>query len=348
MKRSTVVRTSLVLGFALLAGLGAKRAEERNAAAMAESAQRFLSSLTAEQRAKATFAFDSEQRLRFHFIPPETFERQGVTIQEMSQTARQRAHGLLASGLSARGHMTAMQIMEAEGILATLEGEGRQFARNPEHYWVSVFGTPSATGTWGWRWEGHHLSLHFTVVQGNLTISTPTFISSNPAEVPSGPKKGMRPLARQEDAGRALLSSLDLSQRQVAIFNEVAPTNILSAMEPQVGPLANEGIRASALNPVQRDLLIELIDAYTSVMADEIAALRWAEIRGAGIENIMFTWAGGTARGEVSYFRVQGPTFLIEYDNTQRDPNHIHSGWRDFDGDFGRDVLREHVREQPH
>jgi hypothetical protein len=348
MMRSAPVRSSVVLALALLAGLGAKRAADRSAAAMAESAERFLSSLTADQRARAAFPFDAEDRLRFHFIPPETFERQGVTIKEMSAAQRQRAHALLASGLSARGHMTAMQIMEAEGILQTLEGPDRQFARDPEAYYVSVFGTPSSDGSWGWRWEGHHLSLHFTVVEGDVTVSTPTFLSASPAEVPSGPKRGMRPLARQEDAGRALLSSLDAAQRDVAIVADVAPTNILAAMEPAVGPLAGDGIRASALNDVQRALLMDVVEAYTSVMAPDIAALRWERIRAAGTDGITFAWAGGTLRGEVSYFRVQGPTFVIEYDNTARDPNHVHSGWRDFDGDFGRDVLREHVGMLPH
>ena len=348
MKRSAVVRSSLVLALALLAGLGAKRVAERNVAAMAQSARSFLDSLTPDQRARAAFAFDAEDRLRFHFIPPETFERQGVTIAEMNGTQRQRAHALLASGLSQRGHMTAMQIMEAEGILQTLEGPDRQFDRDPQAYYVTVFGTPSTDGTWAWRWEGHHLSLHFTVVEGDVTVSTPTFLSASPAEVPSGPKKGMRPLARQEDAGRALLSSLDVSQRDVAIFDDVAPTNILAAMEPMVGPLASQGIRASQLNAVQRALLMDIVEAYTSVMADEIAALRWEGLRAAGTDDISFAWAGGTSRGEVSYFRVQGPTFLIEYDNTQRDPNHVHSGWRDFDGDFGRDMLREHVGALPH
>ena len=348
MKRSMIVRSSLVLGVALVAGLGAQRAAERNATEMADSARRFLSSLTPEQRSRATFAFDSEQRLRFHFIPPETFERQGLTIKEMAATQRELAHELLKSGLSQRGYMTATQIIEAEGILGLLEGEGRQFARDPEAYRVSVFGTPSTDGTWGWRFEGHHLSLHFTIVGGDLTVSTPTFLAANPAEVPSGPRQGMRPLARQEDAGRALLSSLSPPQRRVAIVGDVAPREILSAMEPEVGPLASEGIRSSALNGVQRALLMDIIEAYTSVMADDIAALRWAEIRESGMDNITFAWAGGTLRGEVSYFRVQGPTFLIEFDNTQRDPNHVHSGWRDFDGDFGRDVLRAHLREQPH
>jgi hypothetical protein len=229
-----------------------------------------------------------------------------------------------------------------------LEGDGRRFQRDAAAYLVSVFGTPSTDGTWGWRFEGHHLSLHFTIVDGDVTVSSPTFLAASPAEIPSGPKKGMRPLARQEDAGRALLSSLDIAQRQVAITDTVAPRDILSAMRPEVGPLATAGIRASALNGLQRSLLMDIIEAYTSVMNEEIAALRWSGIREAGTDDITFAWAGGTLRGEVAYFRVQGPTFLIEFDNTANDPNHVHSGWRDFDGDFGRDVLREHVEARAH
>lgn len=348
MRRSAIGRSAMVLGVALVAGLGAKRASERNVARMAESARRFLASLSEEQRARATFAFDSEERLRFHFIPPETFRRNGLRLNEMNPTQRERAHELLQAGLSERGYLTATQIIEAEGILATLEGSGRQFARDPSAYVVSVFGAPSTEGTWGWRFEGHHLSLHFAVVDGKVTVSSPTFLAANPAEVPSGPKKGMRALGRQEDAGRALLSSLTVEQRAVAIVDSVAPRDILSAMRPQVGPLATAGIRAADLTSVQRALLLEVIDAYTSVMNEEIAALRWSRIRAAGLDDIRFAWAGGTRRGEVAYFRVQGPTFVVEFDNTMNDPNHIHSGWRDFEGDFGRDVLREHLQAVPH
>ena len=154
---------------------------------------------------------------------------------------------------------------------------------------------------------------------------------------------GLRALGSLEDAGRALLASLDPAQRDVAIIEEVAPTNIVSGVELAPDPLSPVGIEASALTPVQRDLLMEVVEFYTSAMAEDIAALRRAKVQEDGIENIAFAWAGGTGYGDVSYFRVQGPSFLIEFDHTQRDPNHIHSGWRDFDGDFGRDLLREHL-----
>jgi len=352
MKRSTVGGMFAVLALTVVGGLGWTLSAPRDVSLMVNSATRFLASLTPDQRTRATFAFDSDERVYTHFIPPETFERNGVTLKEMSEPQKVAARGLLASGLSQRGYMTASEIMEAEGILRMLEGPDRQFARDPEAYRVTVFGTPSSDGSWGWRWEGHHLSLHYTIVDGNVTVSAPTFLSASPAEVPEGPRRGMRPLKRQEDAGRALLGSLTPEQRRVAIFAEEAPTNILSGVTPRSGPLAPKveplapaGIGARALDQVQRELLMDIVDAYASVMSPDIAALRMAKIGQGGTENITFAWAGGTLRGEVSYFRVQGPSFLIEFDNTQRDPNHVHSAWRDFDGDFGRDLIGEHLQQ---
>ncbi len=356
MRRSAIVGLMAVLALVAVGGLGWTADAPRDVPLMVNSANRFLASLTTEQRQRATFAFeDTEERLYTHFIPPETFERRGVTVKEMSQAQRDAAHDLLASGLSQRGYMTVREIMEAEGILEMLEGPDRQFARDPLAYHVTVFGTPSNDGNWGWRWEGHHLSLHFTVVGGNVTVSTPTFLSASPAEIPEGPRRGMRPLGRQEDAARALLGSLTPEQRSVAIINEVAPTNVvagvvsgLGALAPQVEPLSPVGIGARELSLVQKDLLWEIVEAYTAVMSPDIEALRLAKIRQDGVEDITFAWAGGTLRGEVSYFRVQGPSFLIEFDHTQRDPNHVHSQWRDFDGDFGRDLLGEHLASVEH
>ena len=347
MKRSTIGRVAVVFGLAVAVGLGAKLDSRRDAARMADGARRFLSSLSDDQRARAAFAFDSDERLRFHFVPPENFERHGVSLKEMSPEQRDRAHDLLRTGLSQRGYMTATEIIEVEGILRAMEGGGR-FSRDPELYFVSVFGTPSADGTWAWRFEGHHLSLHFTILDGSVTVSTPTFLAASPAEVMEGPRKGLRPLASQEDAARVLLASLDAAQREVAIIEDVAPTNIVSGVALEVDPLSPVGVRASALSSAQRDILMDLIESYISVMADDIAALRLAKVRGGGIENIAFAWAGGTERGEVAYYRVQGPSFLIEFDHTQRDPNHVHTAWRDFDGDFGRDLLREHLQQHPH
>jgi hypothetical protein len=188
------------------------------------------------------------------------------------------------------------------------------------------------------------VSLHFTVVNGSMVSSTPSFAGTNPAEVREGPQKGTRLLGVQEDAGRALVSALDATQRQVAVIAATAPDDILTENEVDISPLSPPGLRASAMTPAQRELLVRLIESYAGLMAPDIAADRVARIRAAGVENITFAWAGPIERGARHYYRVQGPTFLIELDNTQNDGNHVHSVWRDFNGDFGRDLLREHLR----
>jgi Protein of unknown function (DUF3500) len=160
--------------------------------------------------------------------------------------------------------------------------------------------------------------------------------------------KGTRVLGPEEDAARALLDSLDEAQRTTAVVLPEAPTDILTMIAPKVDPLSPAGIKASSLTKPQHQRLMDLIDVYTGLMAPDIAAERMSRLRKAGLDNITFAWAGETAKGKKHYYRIQGPTFLVEYDNTQNDGNHIHSVWRDFNGDFGRDLLREHLKSQPH
>ena len=324
---------------------------------MATAGTKFLASLTPEQRQQAAFAFGDE-RLHWHFIPTEMFPRRGLLIRDMTAPQRSLAHDLLKSGLSQRGYMTASQIMDLESVLGAMEraeregGRGgeaaRALERNPEKYFFTVFGTPSTKDTWGWRVEGHHVSLHFTVVNGSLVTGAPTFFGSNPAEVRQGPKKGLRILGTEEDAARALLESLDAAQRTRAIVNTTAPNDMVTMANVDITPLSPIGISAEAMTPAQRELLMKLVDVYTGYMAADIAADRTAKMKKAGVEKIAFAWAGETERGKKHYYRVQGPTFLIEYDNTQNDGNHIHSVWRDFNGDFGRDLLREHLKSVAH
>jgi len=337
----------LALGFLVVPTIGAKLDSQRDVAQMASAANQLLASLSGEQRQRAVFALDSDERLRFHFIPNEMFERNGVMLKEMSAEQRARAHDLLRAGLSARGYLTATQVMGLEDVLLAIEGGGRM-ARDSDEYFFSVFGTPSDDGPWAWRFEGHHLSLNFTIGDGTVVASSPAFLGANPAEVRDGPQRGLRVLGDREDAARALLESLDASQRQATIVEDVAPQDIITGAELEIDPLSPVGISASALSGRQRDLLMGLIRTYTSVMADDIAGYRLDRLRGGGLENITFAWAGTTDRGERHYYRVQGPTFLIEYDNTQNGANHIHSVWRDFDGDFGQDLLREHIQRTPH
>lgn len=333
-------------------------------ARMAAAAREFLESLTPDQRQEATFAFESAERTHWNFIPTEAFARNGLTLRQMKPSQQRRAHELLKAGLSQRGYMTATQIMDLENVLAALEAAqraaaaqqpqgtpleaNRRLVRDPERYFFSIFGTPSRRNTWGWRVEGHHMSLHFTVVNGTLLAGAPTFFGSNPAEVRDGPKKGTRALGLEEDAARSLLESLDASQRETAIINTIAPNDIVTLTNVTVDPLSPVGIPASALTASQRVLLTKLVDVYAGYMADDIAADRLTRIDKAGWDRIAFAWAGPLERGQKHYYRVQGPTFLIEYDNTQDDANHIHSVWRDFNRDFGADLLREHVKGTPH
>jgi hypothetical protein len=316
------------------------------AAQMSAAAGRFLSSLTPEQRQQATFAMEADERLRWNFIPDEMFPRNGLPFKAMTEPQRKAAHDLLRSGLSDRGYQTYTAIIQLENILRAIEN-GR-LARDPEAYRFSVFGTPGPKGTWGWRVEGHHVSLHFSVVNGTAVSSTPSFAGSNPAEVRDGAEKGKRVLGQLEDTGRALVTALDASQRTTAIINATAPNEILTTNTLDINPLSPAGLKASAMTAAQRDLLMKVIDAYAGLMAADLAADRLAKIKTAGVENVTFAWAGPLERGQRHYYRVQGPTFLIEFDNTQNDGNHVHSIWRDFRGDFGRDLLREHIKTARH
>jgi hypothetical protein len=336
---------AVVLFAALAAGVVVSA--QRSSATMVASAASFLGSLTPEQRQQASFPLDADERLRWNFIPNEAFPRKGLMLKAMTEPQRALAHELLKSGLSTRGYQTYSAIIELEKILKVIENPPR-FARDHEAYLFSVFGTPSAQGTWGWRVEGHHVSLHFSVVNGKPVASTPSFAGSNPAEVREGPQKGQRVLGTLEDAGRALVAALDAAQRTTAIINVTAPNEIVTSNMVDITPLAPPGLKASAMTSAQRDQLARLIDAYSSLMAPDIAADRTAKLRAAGMENVSFAWAGPVERGQKHYYRVQGPTFLIEFDNTQNDGNHVHSVWRDFKGDFGRDLLREHLTTAAH
>lgn len=310
---------------------------------MVTAANQFLGSLSVEQRTKATFALDNTtERYRFNFIPTEAFPRNGLTIKEMTEPQRKLAHELMRAGLSDRGYLTYTEIMALEDVLKVIEQPAR-FARDRERYFFSVFGTPAEKGAWGWRVEGHHISLHFTMLNGK-SIANPTFAGTNPAEVRDGAQKGKRVLGLQEDAGRTLMTALDAAQRTTATFNAVAPNEIVTTNQLDIKPLSPEGIKASTMTPAQRDLLMRVIDSYTGLMTAEIATDRMARIKAAGLDNIGFAWAGPVERGQKHYYRVQGPTFLIEFDNTQNDGNHVHSIWRDFTDDFGRDLLRDHIK----
>lgn len=309
-------------------------------AEMTEAAKNLLAALAPEQRAKATFAMDADERQNWHFIPK---ERLGLTLKEMTPAQRHLAYGLLNSALSSKGYLKATTIMSLEQILQELEGTGRRFPRDPELYHFSVFGTPDAHGTWGWRVEGHHLSQNFTIVAGAFAAATPNFMGTNPGEVMKGSRAGVRVLGMEEDLARSLVKSLDDNQRKEAVFSNLAPDDIVTGATRVAAITNSVGILVSGLNAGQQAIVEQLLKEYCGRLRGELATADLARIEAAGRGLIRFGWAGGMERGQKHYFRLQGPTFLLEYDNTQNEGNHAHSVWRDFTNDFGRDLLKAHL-----
>ena len=339
----------------LLAYLGAIQGADRSPVDMSDAAIVFLSTLTPEQRQIVAFAFDNiKERERFGYVPTEQHPRAGLSIEKMTGRQRAAMHDLLKAGLSEKGYMTADAIMQLESVLNLIENppgvprRARALERNPLKYYVWIFGTPGTRGTWGWKLEGHHVSLNFTIVNGTMVSTAPHFFGADPAEVKDGPQKGLRLLGYEEDPARELVMMLDASQRAKAVISATAPNEILTRNNSVIRPLSPAGIAAAELQPQQRNMLMRVVDAYTSAMAPDLAADRMAALTKAGLDKITFAWAGELERGRRHYYRVQGPTFVIEFDNTQDNGNHVHSVWRDFNGDWGRDLLREHLASVPH
>ncbi len=314
-----------------------------SAALMTDTAKNFLASLTPEQKAKVAFRFEDDERFDWHFIPK---ERKGLPFREMQPYQKHLASALLNAGLSQRGYQKASTIMSLEDVLRKLENDDGE-RRNPEKYYFSIFGEPSEKGTWGYRVEGHHVSLNFTLANG-VVAASPNFFGANPAEVRQGPRAGLRVLAREEDLGRELLTALTPEQKAVAIVSKQAYKDILTLASRQAALEGRpNGLLASKMNAHQRDLLAKLLDEYVYDFPDDIAQARLDKVKKAGT-NLYFAWAGVEERGGPHYYRIQSPAFLIEFDNTQNNNNHIHSVWRDYQGDFGRDLLKEHYTSTPH
>lgn len=335
------MKTPFALALALSLLLAPLHAHDATAE-MADAAKSFLGALTAEQKAKATFPFAGAERTNWHFIPR---ERKGLVIKEMTPEQRLLAHALLATGLSHRGYAKAVSIMSLEAVLAELEkGRAGGPVRDPELYFVSVFGTPGGKEPWGWRVEGHHLSLNFTTAGDAAPALTPSFFGTNPGEIRAGPRTGTRVLAAEEDLGRALVKSLTDEQRQTAVILAAAPKDILNV--PGRNATKPEGLAQDKLTAEQTALLVKLVREYLFRHRPDVAAEEWTKIEKAGLEKLHFAWAGGFERGQPHYYRVQGRAFVLEYDNTQNEANHVHSLWRDFDRDFGADLLGEHYKTE--
>jgi hypothetical protein len=316
--------------------------------ALPATARAFLSTLDARQRAMASFPFDDPERTGWAYVPR---ARAGIPLQAMDAEQRAAAFGVLGTGLSARGTGLARGVIDLEGTLRVLEGAGSSLLgprRDPELYYLTLFVGPGGAPPWGWRFEGHHLSVNVTELGPHGRIVAPLFVGANPARVPSGPKAGFRLLAAEEDLAFELLDMLDPRQRARATIAAQTFGDIVTRNDPAVSPMAFAGLPAAEMTTAQQRQLRRLLELYAGRMADSSAHRQLRRIEDAGFQRLHFAWAGAHQPRKPHYYRIHGPTVLVEYDNTQNGANHIHTVWRDLENDFGRDLLRRHYARQPH
>ena len=316
-----------------------------------QAARNFLAALTGEQRKQSVFPFSQEEWGKWHFIPMRG--RIGLPYSQMEPGQVRLADALVASGLSRSGYYKTKTIMSLERLLLELEraregGSDMLTLRNPDLYYFAIYGDPTSEELWGWRVEGHHISFHFTVDKGSIRATTPMFMGANPHLVLQGPQKGLRVLDKEEDKARALLNSLDGKQREQAILAPQPPRDIFTsnARAVEFSSLPAKGLKRSEMTSKQQALLQALIEEYIHNVPPDLAGARVKRVQESGDE-IYFVWMGGLEKGlgHPHYYRVHGKTFLIEFDNIQNNANHVHSVWRDYENDFGRDWIAEHYRQ---
>lgn len=312
----------------------------------AEFARSLLRALNDSDRASAAMPFDSVVRTAWNYVP---MVRKGVPLSRLSAEQRHMVDDLLRTALSEGGFTTAHRILSHETILRAIEeAEGRTdaFRRDPGRYYAGVFGAPSSDSPWGWRFEGHHLSVNVTRVPGASQAVAPLFMGANPARVPSGPHAGLRILAAEEDLARELVRMFPAERRSRAILSDKTFGDIVTRNDPNAKPLELEGLAVADMAPQERAHVRKLLELYAARMTLKAARDQLARIDQAGFEKLHFGWAGSLEVGKAHYYRIHGPTVLIEYDNTQTNANHIHTVWRDLERDFGGDLLRAHYAKQ--
>lgn len=304
-----------------------------------------IGSLTASQKAKIVQDFKAETRDHWHYLPWRSYKRQGLPLKELREDQKALVHQLLKSSLSDTGYQQTTEIIALENVLAARSGD--PVYRDPERYYVSVYGDPAQEDVWMWTFGGHHVSLHFTTA-GNQVSYAPRFFGANPGRIMEGDRKGFSPLVHEEDLGLELINMLSDDQRKIAIVNEKTYDDVVSSNRPKVEAPTPEGLLVSQMTAAQEELVMDIIYEYVSTIPAEEAMKKISNIRKEEMEEMRFAWAGGTTLGKAHYYRIQGKTFMIEFDNSQNNANHIHTVWRDYEGDFGRDLLREHYIHHKH
>ncbi len=312
---------------------------------MVAHAQAWLGLLDAQQRESACFAFESDERLNWHFVPR---DRLGLPLKAMNLQQRQAAYVLLQTGLSHEGYLKATTIMSLESVLHELEKDrrGNDDRRDPEKYWFSVFGTPSASKPWGWRLEGHHLSVNFSSVDGAIAAATPLFLGASPAEIRSGPRAGQRVLAAEEDLARKLVVSLQDNHAEKSVILPEAPEEVFTVPDASLELGSPKGVSGKEMTPSQQFLFQQVVEQVVRTLRGDLADDVRVAISGDALREVSFAWAGSFERGKGHYYRIHGPSFIIEYDNTQNEANHAHIVWHSLHNNFGLDALRRHYESE--
>jgi hypothetical protein len=310
---------------------------------LVQKANAFLTSLDRDGKAKTQYEFTNDERFNWHFVPR---SRHGISFREFDKKQNDAAMALLKASLSQQGLDKTTAIMALENVLREVENRGASDTfRDPLNYYITIFGTPSASQPWGWRFEGHHIAMNFSSVDNRIESSTPSFFGSNPGIVLRGADRGKQVLKTEEDLGFSLVNSLSPSQLKTALVSDKAFPEILSSNVRKALPLDPRGLVYAAMNGAQKDLLMKLVNVYVDNYELGFSHKLMEKIRKAGIENLSFAWAGSLKPGSGHYYRIQGPTLLIEFDNTQNSANHVHTAVRDLTNDFGEDILREHYEK---
>ncbi len=360
---------------------------------MTDAATAWLDRLDGEQRAAAQFPWPSEEeRRRWYYTPT---DHGGLALAGMRAAQQSLAMQLLAAGMSRAGFVTASTIIGLENVLDQAGGWNvgweRERGRDPQLYWLRVFGEPGMDRPWSWRFGGHHVSVQYLILDGTVQAGTPCFLGADPAESPLLGGHLLRPLGAAEDLARDLVRSLDDAQAGRAVISPAAPVDIVGGNRSEIrdgdrliplpdvwrgefrdprlrerlaaahdeaerkagfGPEHHEavalttvpkGVPGADLTAGQQEMLRALLDVFIGRIPEELAEREAAKFAGDRIGGVHFAWAGGVERGQPHYYRLQGPRLLAEYDNTQRDVNHVHTVWRDPGGDFGADVLARHL-----
>ena len=309
---------------------------------MSEACAAFLQSLNTDQRGMATVGYLELERFYWYYPPG---NRRGLALRDMDDDQRGLAFAIIASGLAQRSYGHTRQIIALEALLGELEKEWGTvtFERDPELYYFTVFGDPSGDDPWGWRVEGHHVSLHFSIWGDEVIAVTPLFLGSNPAEVRQGPQKGLRILGDREDMAFGLMESLDAGQRSKAILFDKAQYDILTYNSTKASLPPEEGLPASRMSGTQRETLLALVTEYVGQVRTELSQQKLAAMREEGIDGLHLAWGGPVDRSKGHYYRIHGGNFVVEFMNQQNEANHIHSVWRDVENDFAYDVMREHL-----